>query len=186
MVQRRTAPNGQGEKQSAVVQQFSSGFVRASSETDAEKQAQRSWDRSSLLAVKDDDAQVDIYNAYARNANTDAEGKNTRKGLGAGSGGGMATGGKRALSFVSQGGAPANTAASALSSFVSAGGKSYQSGTGGSSSSSSSSSAATAACAYAAAAAYAAPAPLPPGWTATQDPATEGRSHCVRPVLKLT
>jgi len=121
MVGKKQATGGQGEKQSAVVQQFASGFVARTADSDAQKAEQRAWDRSQLLGVKDDDTQVNIYNAYAHNANTDSEGKNTRRGLGAGGGGGACGGRGRTMSFVSAGGAPASTAASGMS-FVSAGG----------------------------------------------------------------
>lgn len=121
MVQKKLASGGQGEKQSSVVQQFAAGFVARTAESDAQKAEQRSWDRSQLLGVREDDAQVSIYNAYAQNANTDAEGKNTRRGLGAGDGGGASGGRGRTMTFVSAGGAPAATAASGMS-FVSAGG----------------------------------------------------------------
>ena len=75
-VSRKAGVGSQGERQSKVVEQFAAGFVASSSATDAEKATQRDWDRSQLLAVKDDDAQVQIYNAYAERSNTDGEGKN--------------------------------------------------------------------------------------------------------------
>eukprot|EP00966_Prymnesium_polylepis_P059846 1388199-Prymnesium_polylepis.1 len=63
MVQRKTATlGGQGDKVSAVVQQFSAGFVPSSAQTDAEKmQAKEERAKSNLLAVDDDDSQVQIY-----------------------------------------------------------------------------------------------------------------------------
>ena len=42
-------------------------------ETEAAKEQARSWDRSQLLAVDEGDAQVKIYQAYAENANTNAD-----------------------------------------------------------------------------------------------------------------
>ena len=57
-VSRKAGVGSQGERQSKVVEQFAAGFVASSSATDAEKATQRDWDRSQLLAVKDDDAPV--------------------------------------------------------------------------------------------------------------------------------
>ena len=127
MVARKASVYGQGEKVSSVVQQFASGFVASTPQTDAEKAAAREWDRSAVLAVKDDDAQVQIYNAYSKNSNTSAEGGSTKKGLGCGSegGGGSTMGGFRrgmGMSFVSAGGAPAATPAATGMAFVAAGG----------------------------------------------------------------
>ena len=106
---RKTACSGQGEKQSKVVEQFAKGFVPSSAATDSEKQAQRTWDRSSLLQVDDNDSQVGIFNAYAQNANTDAEGKSTKRGLGAASAPGSGRRGGMGMMFVSAGGALAST-----------------------------------------------------------------------------
>ena len=92
-VSRKAGVGSQGERQSKVVEQFAAGFVASSSATDAEKATQRDWDRSQLLAVKDDDAQVQIYNAYAERSNTDGEGKNSRRGLGSGGGGASSSSG---------------------------------------------------------------------------------------------
>ena len=78
-VSRKAGVGSQGERQSKVVEQFAAGFVASSSATDAEKATQRDWDRSQLLAVKDDDAQVQIYNAYSKNSNTSAEGGSSRR-----------------------------------------------------------------------------------------------------------
>jgi len=103
---RKSACSGQGEKQSKVVEQFAKGFVPSSAATDSEKQAQRTWDRSSLLQVDDNDSQVGIFNAYAQNANTDAEGKSTKRGLGAASAPGSGRRGGMGMMFVSAGGAP--------------------------------------------------------------------------------
>ena len=105
MVAKKTACSGQGDKQSKVVEQFAKGFVASSAATESEKQAQRSWDRSSLLQVQDNDAQIGIFNAYAQNANTDAEGKSTRRGLGAASEPASGRRGGMGMTFVSAGGA---------------------------------------------------------------------------------
>ena len=105
MVAKKTACSGQGDKQSMVVEQFAKGFVASSAATESEKQAQRSWDRSSLLQVQDNDAQIGIFNAYAQNANTDAEGKSTRRGLGAASEPASGRRGGMGMTFVSAGGA---------------------------------------------------------------------------------
>ena len=105
MVAKKTACSGQGDKQSKVVEQFAKGFVPSSVVTESEKQAQRSWDRSSLLQVQDNDAQIGIFNAYAQNANTDAEGKNTKRGLGAASQPASGRRGGMGMTFVSAGGA---------------------------------------------------------------------------------
>ncbi len=133
--------------------QFARGFVPSSAATEAEKEAQRTWDRSSLMAVKDDDAQVGIYNAYAHNSNTDGEGKSTRRGLGAGSEPSSARRGM-GMSFVSAGGAPAQTAAAGgMAGFVAAGGTPY--------------------CSAGAATTPQPPraaATLPPGWVSALDP----------------
>ena len=67
MVSRKTATvGGQGEKQSKVVEQFAKGFVARTDTTDAEREAQRTWNRDALLQVNEDDAQVNIFNAYAK------------------------------------------------------------------------------------------------------------------------
>ena len=111
---RKSACSGQGEKQSKVVEQFAKGFVPSSAATDSEKQAQRTWDRSSLLQVDDNDSQVGIFNAYAQNANTDAEGKSTKRGLGAASAPGSGRRGGMGMMFVSAGGALCQHVASAF------------------------------------------------------------------------
>ena len=132
----RKAGSSDNDKQSAIVRDFlkqtqssssssqqpppastvisSSGFVPTSAQTEQQKKEQREWDRAELLKVDDDDAQVKIYNAYSANANTSAEGVNTRRGLGAASEGAVAAAGGRGrmMSFVSAGGAPASTPAS--------------------------------------------------------------------------
>ena len=149
---KKTACSGQGEKQSKVVEQFAKGFVASSAATESEKQAQRTWDRSSLLQVNDDDSQVGIFNAYAQNANTDGEGKSTKRGLGAASAPAAGRRGGMGMMFVSAGGAPAATAAAGgMPSFVGAGGGASHSFAGAS---------------HAAAGAGA----LPPGWVAQVDP----------------
>lgn len=83
MVQRKAAVGSQGDKQSDIVRQFmmqtagaaepapapqvvSSGFIARTESTDAAKEAARTWDRSQLLKVDDNDAQVKIYNACMR------------------------------------------------------------------------------------------------------------------------
>lgn len=107
MVQKRAATlGGQGDKQSAVVKQFASGFVASSAATDAEKERSRQWDRSQLLAVKDNDAQLGIYEDYAKHANTTAEGASHKRGLGCGSDQSSATAKslRRGVAFVSAGG----------------------------------------------------------------------------------
>ena len=173
---RKAAPGSQGNKVSAQVQEFleeqerkaagagaavppppaatvaASGFVPRSQETEREKEEQRTFDRSALLRVDDKDAQVQIYNQYARGANTTSEGVNTKRGLGAdsGSGGGPR---KKAMCFVSAGGAPATTAASAAACPGTA---------------AASASAAGAAAAGAPAAGWS----LPAGWTVGTDPAS--------------
>jgi len=120
-VSRKAGVGSQGERQSKVVEQFAAGFVASSSATDAEKATQRDWDRSQLLAVKDDDAQVQIYNAYAERSNTDGEGKNSRRGLGSGGGGASSSSGfGRGMSFVKAGGAPAPAPAPAAASSAAA------------------------------------------------------------------
>ena len=124
-VSRKAGVGSQGERQSKVVEQFAAGFVASSSATDAEKATQRDWDRSQLLAVKDDDAQVQIYNAYAERSNTDGEGKNSRRGLGSGGGGASSSSGfGRGMSFVKAGGAPAPAPAPAAAAGASAAGAS--------------------------------------------------------------
>jgi hypothetical protein len=105
--------NPKDERESAVVREFrSSGFVARSAETEAEKAAQRDgWDRSQHLAVKDDDAQLQIYNQYMARSNTTSEGQTSRLGLGAGgapSCGGVGGGLRRPMAFVAAGGAPAS------------------------------------------------------------------------------
>ena len=129
----RKAGSSDNEKQSAIVQQFalqqsqsqqpaaaaptvisSSGFVPRSEDTEKAKAEQRNWDRAELLKVDEDDAQVRIYNAYSANANTSAEGVNSRRGLGAASEGAATTTGRGAggrKMFVAAGGAPAFTPA---------------------------------------------------------------------------
>ena len=82
MVQKKAAWNGQGDRQSKVVEQFASGFVATSSATEAEKSAQRDWDRSKLLAVNADDPQSAIYEQISVRSNMSAEGGTTRRGLG--------------------------------------------------------------------------------------------------------
>ncbi|KAL1503955.1 hypothetical protein AB1Y20_010373 [Prymnesium parvum] len=116
MVQKKASCFSQGDKTSAVVQQFASGFVAASRETEEQKEAARAARaKVSLLAVDDDDAQVQIYNAYSRNSNTSAEGGSSRKGLGCGAEGGGASGAswraRAPMTFVAAGGAPAATPA---------------------------------------------------------------------------
>ena len=106
---RKAACSGQGDKQSKVVEQFAKGFVPSSAATESEKQAQRTWDRSSLLQVDDNDSQVGIFNAYAQKANTDAEGKSTKRGLGAASAPASGRRGGMGMMFVSAGGALAST-----------------------------------------------------------------------------
>jgi hypothetical protein len=142
MVSRKSGAGSQGDKQSAIVQQFleetggssstssapsmgqaasahvvsSAGFVPRTRETEAEKQKARDWDRSALLQVKDDDAQVKIYHAYAANANTNLEsGVSTKRGLGMGdaSGGVASVGRGRMVAFVSAGSAPVSAPVSA-------------------------------------------------------------------------
>ena len=135
MVSRKAGPNSQNDKVSSQVQQFleeqekaqrqqqqqqqqqtvaSSGFVARSDETERAKEEARSWDRSQLLRVGDDDAQLKIFDEYSRGANTNAEGMNTRRGLGMGSDEPAApVGKKKTMCFVSEGGAPSGTAASA-------------------------------------------------------------------------
>lgn len=106
---RKAACSGQGDKQSKVVEQFAKGFVPSSAATESEKQAQRTWDRSSLLQVDDNDSQVGIFNAYAQKANTDAEGKSTKRGLGAASAPASGRRGGMGMMFVSAGGALSST-----------------------------------------------------------------------------
>uniref|UniRef100_A0A7S0LQI7 Uncharacterized protein n=1 Tax=Coccolithus braarudii TaxID=221442 RepID=A0A7S0LQI7_9EUKA len=147
MVQKRPSPFGQGGKESKVVAQFAASFVPTSEETEAEKKGAREWDRSALLSVKDDDPQAQIYEQFAQNANTNAEGVNTRKGLGCGtgSGGSSAVGGlRRGVSFVSSGGGGATAAAAPYTS-------SRISSTSGMQSAASS---------------------VPPGWTEGRDPSS--------------
>ena len=152
LASRKAACSGQGDKQSKVVEQFAKGFVPSSAATESEKQAQRTWDRSSLLQVDDSDSQVGIFNAYAQKANTDAEGKSTKRGLGAASAPASGRRGGMGMMFVSAGGAPAATAAAGgMPSFVGACGGASHSFAGAS---------------HAAAGAGA----LPPGWVAQVDP----------------
>jgi len=109
---RRTVGKKQGNepRESKLVQEFSSGFVPRTEETDAAKAEAASWDRSQLLSAGADDAQVKIFDAYAHNANQTAEGTAHKRGLGASSGGAVAAGGmRRPMSFVAAGGAPAAT-----------------------------------------------------------------------------
>jgi len=127
-------------------------LVASSAATESEKQAQRTWDRSSLLQVDDNDTQVGIFNAYAQKANTDGEGKSTKRGLGAASAPASGRRGGMGMMFVSAGGKPAETAASGgMPSFVGAGGGASYASAGAS---------------YAAAGAGS----LPPGWVAQLDP----------------
>ena len=110
MVQKKAAWNGQGDRQSKVVEQFASGFVATSSATEAEKSAQRDWDRSKLLAVNADDPQSAIYEQISVRSNMSAEGGTTRRGLGCGADSGSTSAHaqyRRGVSFVSAGGAPA-------------------------------------------------------------------------------
>ena len=85
---RKAACGSQGDKQSDIVARFASeiggssasssvatpkvvssaGFVPSTAATQAEKEKQRDWDRSSLLKVGDDDTLVQIYQSYAQNA----------------------------------------------------------------------------------------------------------------------
>ena len=144
----------------------SSGFVPRTEETDRAKESSRTYDASDVLKVGEDDAQVKIYNTYAKGANTTAEGVNTKRGLGLGSEGGRSSGppGKRFMSFVSAGGAPAATAAARPE------GMSAAATTGAATTA-----AAATAAAAAATATAAAPSswpPLPPGWTVGTDPTT--------------
>lgn len=168
MASRKAGAGSQGDKQSAVVQEFlskvggaassdaprvvsSSGFVPRTAETEAAKEESRSWDRSQLLKVDDSDAQVKIYNAYAENSNTSAEGGSSKRGLGS-SEGTSAAPRRGFLNFVSAGGAPAATAAATAAS----------SGATPSTSAAASSSAPPAT----------STAPLPPGWTMGTDPSS--------------
>jgi uncharacterized protein YbdZ (MbtH family) len=108
------ATTGLAESAAAAPQVVFSGFVATSKETEAQKAAQQSWDRSELLKVRDDDAQVKIYERYQKGSNTNAEGGATKRGLGLGSEGGAALARRGGgMSFVSAGGAPAETAANA-------------------------------------------------------------------------
>ena len=171
---RKAGAGSQGDKQSAVVQEFlaqhggaatsdaprvvsSAGFVPRTAETEAAKEASRGWDRSQLLKVDDSDAQVKIYNAYAENSNTSAEGGSSRRGLGS-SEGTSAAPRRGFLNFVSAGGAPAATPAATATSSGAA-------------------PAAPAAPSTSVAASASAPpatstAPLPPGWTMGTDPSS--------------
>ena len=82
---------------------------------EAKEKAKEERAKANLLAVEDDDSQVQIYNAYAKNSNTSQEGGSTKKGLGCGSEGSSSSSGgwkpKGMMSFVSAGGAPAAKAA---------------------------------------------------------------------------
>ena len=182
---RKAACGSQGDKQSDIVAKFASeicggsasssaavpkvvssaGFVPSTAATQAEKEKQRDWDRSAILKVNEDDTQVQIYQAYAQNANTNAEGVSSRRGLGAGSEPAGAHCG-RGMTFVSAGGAPANTPAGAGGmAFVAAGDGAV---------------APAAAVAPAPAAAPSAPAgsALPPGWVAAADPTSGYTYYC--------
>ena len=80
MVQKRAATFGQGDRESKVVKEFSSGFVPRSESSEAAKAEQRTWDRSKLLEVQEDDPQALIYQQYAASSNTNAEGGTSRRG----------------------------------------------------------------------------------------------------------
>ena len=67
----------------------SRGFVPRTEETDRDKEEARTWDRAALLQVKEDDAQVKIYNDLARGPNVGGE-RPTRFGLGFGAADGPA------------------------------------------------------------------------------------------------
>ena len=180
MVSRKAGAHSQGDKQSSLdkVQQFlkeaqaannpgaassfappavvsSSGFVPRTAATDAAKEEAKTFDRSQLLKVDEDDSQVQIYNAYAENANTNAEGVSSKRGLGAGSeGGGGPPRRGGFMNFVSAGGKAADTPAAT--------------GVAAASTASTTATAAT----------PAAPGGLPAGWTMAHDPCSGYPYYC--------
>ena len=169
---RKAAQGSQGDRQSAMVQQFlaeagaappppppqqvvgSAGFVPRTAESEAAKEQAKTFNRDQLLKVDDDDTQVKIYNAYAENANTSAEGVNNRRGLGSSSGASAGPPRRGFMSFVSAGGAPAATPAA----------------TGTAATPAAATPATTPAAGHPLASS--ASAPLPPGWSMGSDPAS--------------
>ena len=100
---------------------ISSGFVPRTEETDRQKEAAKTWDASQVLKVDDADAQVQIFNAYSRGANTNLEtGASSKRGLGLGAEDAPgARPAKRFMSFVAaEGQAPAAAAQPAASAAV--------------------------------------------------------------------